>query len=190
MTSTQDQQKIEERKQSPDYGTAFALSILLPAALIAVLFMAGYKTIGWGLTALVAALFVVGIFWRPIRSGASPAIVYMVPVWGMVARADRVDTCAALRTAKIYNDPDKTHVIPATTWKQRGDTYVFFDGGGEAGMAPDHLKELLQLNARVWRCRSFAISEDSKRPGRITLQLSPGETVQTALDRPITGVVA
>lgn len=190
MTSTQDQQKIEERKQSPDYGTAFALSILLPAALIAVPFIAGYKTIGWAVASFATVLFVVGIFWRPFRSGDSPAIVYMVPVWGMVARSDRVTTCNTLRIAKIYNDSDQTATIPATTWKKHGDTYVRFDGGGQAGMAPDHIKELLEQNARVWRCKAFAISEDSKRPGKITLQLSPGETVQTALDRPITGVIA
>ena len=184
------QKQLEDKKKTPDYGNAFVLSVLLPVALVGIAFITGNDTIGWMLAGLVAVLVIAGIFWRPLRSGVSPAIVYVVPIWGMVVRIDRVTTCKALRTAKIYNDEDKTAVIPATTWRKDGDTYVKFDGGGQAGMNPDHLKDLLQQNARVWRCRSFAISEDAKNPGLITLQLSPGETVRTSLDRPITGVVA
>lgn len=183
------QKQLEDKKKAPDYGNAFALSILLPTALIGLPFITGTDTIGWVVAGLVAVLVIAGIFWRPLRSGASPAIVYMMPIWGMIARIDRVSTCKALRTAKIYNDEDKTATIPATTWKKDGDTYVRFDGGGQAGMNPGHIGELLTQNARVWRCRSFAISEDRENPGVITLQLSRSDTVHTVLDDAITGVI-
>lgn len=182
--------KGEQPDKAPDWTVALATSILLPAALIAMCFAIGIDEIGWALSVLVVLLVVAGIVWRPLRSGLTLAIVSLVPIWGLVARLDRIATCKALRTAKIYTDPDSTHVIPATTWKMDGDTFVRFDGGGQPGMAPEHIKELLQQNARVWRCRSFAISEDAQNPGLITMQLSRRPAVRTVLDRPLTGVVA
>lgn len=176
--------------ETPDCGVAFATSILLPAALIVACFVIGVDAMGWALSAVTILLIVAGIGWRPLRSGLTPSIVLLVPIWGLVARLDRIATCNALRVAKIYADPDKTRTIPATTWRKNGDVFVRFDGGGQPGMSPAHLNELLQQNARVWRCRSFAISEDSEHVGRFTLQLSPKDTVQTMLDQPIIGVVS
>lgn len=174
----------------PDWGIALATSILLPAALIVMCFAIGIDMMGWVLSVVAILLAVAGICWRPFRSGLTPSIVLLVPIWGLVARLDRIATCKALRVAKIYTDPDGARTIPATTWRKNGDVFVRFDGGGQPGMSPAHLNELLQQNARVWRCRSFAISEDSKHVGRFTLQLSPKNTVQTTLDQPIIGVVS
>lgn len=185
-----EQERIEKRKSKPDNGGPFLFTILW-VVLSAIGFYADQtRFFGWLVVGVILIAFVAGIFWRPLRSGASPAIVYVVPIWGIVARLDRVSTCAKLRTAKIYTNADKTRVIPATTWKAHGDTFVRFDGGGEAGMNPDHIHDLLVQNARVWRARSFAISENRENPGVITLQLSRSDTVHTVLDDAITGVIA
>lgn len=182
------QQQIEARKK-PDRSTAFVLTLIwVVAGFLA--FNLNAAPIGWMIVVVAVALVIAGIFWRPLRSGDSPIIVYAVPVWGIVAQFDRVGTSQKLRVAKIYNAEDKTKTLPATTYKQHGDTFVRFDGGGEAGMNPDHIKELLEQNACVWRCRSFAVSEDPVKPGKLTLQLSLGDAVRTELDNAITGVVA
>lgn len=186
-----EQERIERRKSKPDNSGPFLTSVVLWAVLAFAGFYAdSTQLLGWLVVGVILVAFIAGIVWRPLRSGASPAIVYVVPLWGIVARLDRVATCRALRTAKIYTDADKTKTIPATTWHANGDTFVYFDGGGLAGMNPDHLRDLLTQNARVWRCRSFAVSEDRENPGRITVQLSSHETVRTTLDRAITGVIA
>lgn len=186
-----EQERIEKRKSTPDNGGPFLTSIVLWAVLAFAGFYAdSTQLLGWLVVGVILVAFIAGIVWRPLRSGASPAIVYIVPIWGIVARLDRVSTCAKLRIAKIYANPDKTKTIPATTWKAGGDTFVRFDGGGEAGMNPDHIHDLLVQNARVWRARSFAISEDRENPGVITLQLSRSDVVRTALDDAITGVIA
>ena len=143
----------------------------------------------WLYVVLVAALVVAGIFFRSFRSGMSPWIVQVVPLWGIVARLDQVSTCEKLRKARIYVDDDPTKTIPATTRKEHKDTFVRFNGGGEPDMDPNHLRDLLSKNARVWRCKSFAISEDKDRPGVFTIQLSPAKTVHTELDDPVIGVV-
>jgi len=183
--------RIEQRASRPDTSAALVSSVILWTAAALVGFVAtDHGFAGWIVTAIAAAFVVAGIFYRPLRSGLSPAITMFVPLWGGVARCDRVNTCARLRKARIYTDPDKTRTIPATTWRKHGDTFVEFDGGGEPGMSPDHISELLARDARVWRCRSFAVSEDPDRPGLITLQLSKGATVHTILDDPIMGTIA
>ena len=182
------QQQIEARKK-PDRGTAFVFTLIwVVAGFLA--FNLNAAPIGWLIVVVAVALVIAGIFWRPLRSGDSPVIVYAVPVWGIVAQFDRVSTSQKLRVAKIYNAEDKTKTLPATTYNRNGDTFVRFDGGGEAGMNPEHIKELLEQNARVWRCRSFAVSEDPSSPGRMTLQLGKGDAVHTELDNAIIGTVS
>lgn len=183
--------RVEQRNSRPDTSAAFVLSVILWAAAALVGFVVTDRGVaGWVVVAIAVVLVIAGIFYRPLRSGLSPAITVLVPLWGFVARCDRVSTCAKLRKARVYTDPDKTKAIPATTWHKNHDTFVKFDGGGELGMSPDHIRELLERDARVWRARSFAVSEDPERPGMITVQLSKEAAVHTALDDPIEGVVA
>ncbi|NEG90638.1 hypothetical protein, partial [Bifidobacterium aerophilum] len=119
-----EQERIEKRKSKPDNSGPVLISILW-AVLAAVGFYADQTQLfGWLIVGVILIAFIAGIFWRPLRAGDSPAIVYAVPIWGIVARHDRASTCAKLRTAKIYTNPDKTRVIPATTWKANGDTFV------------------------------------------------------------------
>jgi len=185
-----EQARMEQRSR-PDTSAALVSSVILWAAAALVGFFATDRGfVGWIVIAIAAAFVVVGIFYRPLRSGLSPAIIMLVPLWGVVARCDRVGTCAKLRKAGIYKDPDKTKTIPATTWRKHGDTFVEFDGGGEPGMSPDHISELLAKDARIWRARSFAVSEDPDRPGLVTVQLSKAATVHTILDDPIMGAIA
>ncbi len=187
----QEKARMEQRACRPDTSAALVLSVILWTAAALIGFVATDRGIaGWIVVAIVAALVIAGIFYRPLRSGLSPAITVLVPLWGFVARCDRVSTCAKLRKARIYTDPDKTKTIPATTWHKNHDTFVKFDGGGEPGMSPDHVRELLKKDARVWKARSFTVSEDSERPGLITLQLSKAATVHTMLDDPIKGTIA
>ncbi|NMM99372.1 hypothetical protein [Bifidobacterium olomucense] len=186
-----EQARIEKRRSRPETGTAFMTSIIMWAVIIAAGFVVTDNDLaGWIAVAVVVIVFLAGIFWRPLRSGFAPVIVTVVPIWGMVARLDRVSTCVKLRKAKIYTDPDKTKVIPATTWKASGDIFVKFNGAGESGMNPDRIHDRLVEDARVWGARSFAISEDRENPGVITLQLSRAAAVHTSLDDAITGVIA
>lgn len=182
------QAKQEAKKNQPDVSGTVGLTLVW-LAVIVLPFMLHADIIGWLALAVAVILLVAGIFWKPLRSGMSNALVGLVPLWGIVARFDRVNTCSKLRRAEIYTDEDKTKTIPATTYKRDGDTFVRFDGGGESGMNPDHLRELLTQNARVWRCRSFAISEDSANPGLFTVQLSTSPTVKTALDNAVIGIL-
>lgn len=183
--------RMEQRASRPDTSAALMFSVILWAAATIVGFVAtDHGFAGWIVAGIEAAFVIAGIFWRQLRSGLSSSITVIVPLWGFVARCDRVRTCAKLRKAGIYKDPDRTRTIPATTWRKNHDIYVKFDGGGESGMSPDHIKELLRKDARVWRARSFAVSEDPEWPGMITVQLSKAAIVHMVLDDPIEGVVA
>ena len=164
------------------------------ALTIGMLLFLGLDVAGYIIGGVAGLLILTGIFWRPLRSGLSPAIVQLVPLWGIVAWADRVRTCRKLRAAGIYMNDDTATTIPATTRCKRDrqaiKTYtVVFDGGGQPGMSPERIQRQLELNCRVWKCRSFAFQEDSNRPGRYVIQLSTADHVRTTLDDPVIGVL-
>lgn len=163
------------------------------ACTIAILLLAGLDVPGYIVGGLAGVLIITGFFAHPLRSGLSPAIVQLIPFWGIVARRDRINTCRRLRTAEIYTTGDTAATIPATTSCTRGThgsrTYtVAFNGSGQANMGPDRIRRQLELNCRVWGCRSFAFQEDDKHPGRYTIQLSTSDHVRTVLDSPILGI--
>lgn len=164
------------------------------ALTIGILLFLGLDVAGYIVGGVAGLLILVGAFWRPLRSGLSPAIVQMVPLWGIVAWADRVGTCRKLRAAGIYMNDDTTATIPATTSRKRDRqairTYtVAFNGTGQAGMSPERIRRQLELNCRVWGCKSFAFQENDKHPGRYTIQLSTSDHVRTTLDAPVVGVL-
>lgn len=181
--------KLEQKKEKPDYLGAIAATLVWLVAIF-MLMVGNAPSVAILVAVAAVALIVAGCFWRPLRSGYTGWWVAMVPVWGIVARSDQISTCKALRRAGIYTDDDKTKTIPATTYKRGSDVFVQFDGNGEAGMSPEALRELLSTNARVWGCRSFAISEEVAHPGRWTIQLSPHDHVDNPLDHAVIGVVA
>lgn len=186
MTDKQDQQAPERTSPSMTIAVVGSCSWVVVAV---VLFVVKLEPLAYGIIALAVVLVIAGFFCGPMGSGLSFGWTALIPVWGLVARADRIRTCGKLRDAKIFLSDDPAATIPAHTYKRNKDVFVQFDGGGLSDMNPEHLRELLVRNARVWRCRSFAISEESERPGLFTIQLSKNSTVTTLLDRPITGVV-
>lgn len=182
------EQERRERAKRPDYGLALAGTLLWLLA-VAVALLADAAALAVVVLVVAGLLVVAGAFWRPLRSGLTPQWTMLVPLWGLVARWDRVSTCAKLRTAGIYTDPNPRHTIPATTYRRAGDRFVQFDGRGQAGMDPVTIDAILAKQARVWSSRSYAISEDPAHPGRFTVQLSKADHIRTALDSAITGVV-
>lgn len=189
MPENQTQRYRDDRKpQKPGYEIALIGSLVwLLAGLL--LFVLDELLMLVLLGVLVVVLLVAGAVWRPMRAGDSPSVTALVPLWGLVARWDRIRTCERLRRARILNDSDPTVTIPATTWHADGDTFVRFDGAGRQGMGPEHIAKLLGEECRVWKCRSFAVSEDEDNPGLYTMQLSRADHVTTELDRPLVGVL-
>lgn len=178
---------------APSVTVAITASVCWGIA-IGLLLLLGLDVAGYVVGGIAGLLILAGIFWRPLRSGLSPEIVHLAPIWGIVARLDRISTCYRLRTAGIYTSDDATATIPATTSSRRDRqavrTYtVIFNGAGQAGMSPDRIRRQLELNCRVWGCRSFAFQEDDKRPGRYVIQLSTSAHVRTTLDSPVVGVL-
>lgn len=182
------EQEKRERAKKPDYAIALAGTLLWVLA-VAVALLADAAALAVVVLVAAALLVVAGAFWRPLRSGLTPQWTALVPLWGLIARWDRVRTCTRLRTAGIYTDKNPRRTIPATTYRRAGDTFVQFDGHGQAGMDPATIDAILEKQARVWSSRSYAVSEDPDRPGRFTLQLSKADHIRTALDSAITGVV-
>ena len=75
--------RIEQRASRPDTSAALVSSVILWTAAALVGFVAtDHGFAGWIVTAIAAAFVVAGIFYRPLRSGLSPAITMFVPLWG------------------------------------------------------------------------------------------------------------
>ena len=176
--------KIATQRQ-PSCAVPVLASLLWPSV-STVLIMLGYDVPGIFVAVTAVGLLVAGAFCRALRSGLSPAIVQVIPIWGIVARLDRIATCKKLHRAGIYTDKVASHTIPATTIHCRNRkerTYtVMFNGAGEPDMDPGRIDTLLTRNVRVWGCRSFNLQEDATRPGRYTIRMSTTDHVSGSLD--------
>ena len=187
------QDSTAKTRTTPSATNAVATSACWGAT-IGLLLLLGFDVAAHLIGGIAGALIVAGMFCRPMRSGLSPTIVQLIPFWGIIARLDRISTCRKLRAAGIYTDDDTAATIPATTSRERdrqgARTYtVVFNGAGQPGMSPDRIRRQLEMNCRVWGCRSFAFQEDDNRPGRYTVQLSTSDHVRTTLDAPVIGVL-
>lgn len=163
---------------------------LLWVMAVAVLWVYDLHTAAIAVGVVAVLLAVTSLCWRPMRSAMSGGWVALVPLGGILARANQIRTCEALERAGIYKRRKPMATIPAHTVHRRSCTTVCFDGSGEAGMSPDKLAKRLAENARVWGARSYAISEEANRPGRYTLRLYRSEVAPSALDTDIVGTVA
>lgn len=173
----------------PDCAIAMVCSLLWLLA-VAVLWVYDLHTAAIAVGVVAVLLAVTALCWRPMRSAMSGAWVALVPLGGVLARANQIATCDALERAGIYKRRKPTATIPAHTVRRRSCTTVRFDGAGEAGMSPEKLAKRLTENARVWGARSYSITEDAARPGRYTLRLYRAEVAPSALDTDIVGTVA
>lgn len=163
---------------------------LLWVVAVAALCVYGLRTAAIAVGVVAILLAVTSLCWRPMRSAMSGGWVALIPLGGVLARANQLRTCEALELAGIYKRRKPTDTIPAHTSRRRSCTTVRFDGSGEAGMSPEKLAKRLAENARVWGARSYSISEDAARPGRYTLRLYRSEVAPSALDTDIVGTVA
>lgn len=173
----------------PDCAMAMVCSLLWVMA-VAVLWVYDLHTAAIAVGVVAVLLAVTSLCWRPMRSAMSGGWVALVPLGGILARANQIRTCEALERAGIYKRRRPTATIPAHTVRRRSCTTVRFDGSGEAGMSPEKLAKRLAENARVWGARSYSISEEANRPGRYTLRLYRAEVAPSALDTDIVGTVA
>lgn len=179
-------QKLENKK--PDYTAPLLGSLLWVVAIIALL-VAHMQTAAITVAVVAVLLAVTALIWKPMHSTVSGSWVYFMPLTGMYARMNQIDTCKKLQKAGAYKPDKPTDAIPAHTRHKQGATIVEFDGSGEAGMSPENLAKILTENARVWGARSFAIVEDDARPGRYSVTLYKTATAPSALDNAIVGEV-
>lgn len=75
------QAKQEAKKNQPDVSGTVGLTLVW-LAVIVLPFMLHADIIGWLALAVAVILLVAGIFWKPLRSGMSNALVGLVPLWG------------------------------------------------------------------------------------------------------------
>lgn len=178
-----------QQPQKPGYmGAAMGTFLWLVAA--AVLYAFGLREACWAVLAVAAVLFLVGCFVPYLRRGDSLPVVYLVPVWGLVARHQRVKTTHDLERVRLLRRERPTQTIPAHTARKRGGTTVLtFDGSGQPGMSPEHIGQIMEQEARFWGARSFTVDEDEQHPGRYTVMLYRSATPPSELDVDVVGVV-
>lgn len=155
------------------------------------LYLLGLREACWAVVAVALVLVALGLFVPYLRRGDSLPVVYMVPVWGLVARGQRVRTSHALRRVHLYMPERPTQTIPAHTAHKRGGTVVItFDGSGQPGMSPERIAEIMAREARYWGARSYSVVENPARPGFYTVTLYRSATPPSGLDDAVVGVVA
>lgn len=166
--------------------TATACWLMSVPILVAV----GYADWAIAVGMVIATLLLLGVFCPALRSGSSPRVIWLLPLWGVVACTDRLRTSRKLRLSGILDTDASDGPIPASTSTLRTDDgtrllVVRFDGRGLPGMTPTRIDDLLSRNISVWGCRSHRLSEDARRPGLFTITMSKGDHVPSPLDMPV-----